>query len=255
MLRISIITPSFNQAAFIEQTIKSVLSQKYPNLEYWVIDGGSKDGTIDILKRHSHKLKWVSQRDSGQTNAINKGLQKVNGDVVGYLNSDDLLTKDSLKTIASYFSKKNVDWLIGDYQIIDEKGMQIKKQQFIEVYKRFLLKNYSIKNLIRFNNFIPQPSTFWSKKALKTAGLLDESLVYAMDYEYWLRLASCGFEPLIVGDLLSRFRLHHESKSGSQRQKMLTEAYQVISRYTHKPFDRATHALHAYLMRFIYQFV
>ena len=254
MKKISIITPSFNQGKFIKQTIDSVLSQKYQNLEYIVVDGGSTDETIDILKSYEKKIKWTSQKDKGQTHAINKGLKKASGDILCYLNSDDLLTKGSLNIVAKEFSQKNTDWLIGDYQIIDHKGKRLRKQSFIESYKRFLLKHYSPGLLKIANNFIPQPSTFWSREAFKKVGLFNQDLKYTMDYDYWLRMSKL-FKPTIITKVLSKFRLHHDSKSSTERKSMLKEAQKVSQNHGSRGFTLGLHSIHSMLTLTAYKLI
>lgn len=254
MLKISIITPSFNQGEYIAKTIDSVLSQNYPNLEYYVVDGGSTDNTVEILKSYGDRIKWVSQIDTGQTNAINWGLKKISGDIISYLNSDDLLLPNSLQVISDTFDSNKCEWLIGDYQIIDSQGRRVKKHAIVEKYKHLLLAHFSRNLLLTVNNFLPQPSTFWSKKAFKKIGLFDESLHYTMDYDYWLRLSK-EFKPLIVQREFSQFRLHSQSKSVSGRVKMFEEELRVMEKHRPNLFQRHTHRLHSFVSLFIYRVI
>jgi len=122
--RLSVVTPSYQQAAFLEETIRSVLLQGHPDLEYWVVDGGSTDGSVEIIEKYAPWLAgWVSERDQGQTDAINKGLRRVTGQVVAYLNSDDVYARDAFHVVASQFTgPAKVDWLIGVTEMIDEVG-------------------------------------------------------------------------------------------------------------------------------------
>lgn len=249
--KISIITPSYNQGKFIGETIDSVLSQNYKNLEYIVIDGGSTDKTIKILKSYGSEIKWISKKDRGQAHAINKGLKQATGDILCYLNSDDLLVKNSLNIVAKEFNKDNTNWLIGDYQIIDQKGSRIRNQSFIESYKRFLLKHYSPSLLKIANNFIPQPSTFWSRDAFEKVGIFNQNLKYTMDYDYWLRM-SAFFKPTIITNKLSKFRLHDNSKSTTDRKNMLKEAQEVAKNHGLSNLNLIFHKLHSLLVQIMY---
>lgn len=137
--KISIITPSYNQANYIEDTILSVLSQDYPNLEYIIIDGGSDDGTLEILKKYDKKLKIISEKDSGQTNAINKGMKISTGDIISYLNSDDMYLPGTLKTVGCRFTNyHDVKWITGRCRIIDNRGIAIRS--IITTWKNLWLK-------------------------------------------------------------------------------------------------------------------
>lgn len=252
MLKISLITPSFNQGQFIKATIDSVLSQKYQNLEYWVVDGGSTDNTISILKSYGKKINWISQKDDGQTSAINWGLSKCTGDIIGFINSDDLLLPFSLEKVGLVFEKKQCDWLIGNYAIIDTNGQLYKKHTIVEKYKQFLLKHFSKNLLLSVNNFIPQPSTFWSKKAFRKVGFLDETLHYTMDYDYWLRLAKY-FKPVVKDQHLSQFRIHPQSKSMSNRKKMLSEELLVAKKQSLSFTQQCIHQMHTLVVAMLYK--
>ncbi len=227
--KISVITPSFNQGNFIAETIDSVLSQGYKNLEYWIIDGGSKDDTIPVLKRYGKKIQWMSKKDNGQTDAINKGMEKVTGDIVTYLNSDDILLPGSIEKIADFFSTNpDIFWTTGMCKIINEKGKEIRK--LITLYKNFWLKYFRNSVSLSVVNFISQPATFWRRETVKSVGLFDTSLYYTMDYDYWLRMSriyKLGF----IDDYLASFRLHDESKSSKNVKKLFDEGYEVVKEH------------------------
>jgi glycosyltransferase involved in cell wall biosynthesis len=240
--KISIITPSFNQGQFIEETIQSVLSQKYPNLEYWVIDGGSTDNTLQILKKYEKKIHWLSEKDNGQTDAINKGLQKCTGEIIGYLNSDDLYTPGTLQTVGQYFlSHPTAMWLTGNYLIIDENGTII--QSFVVWYKE-LLRHFPSSTVLAVANFISQPSTFWRKEAVTQAGLFDTALQYCMDYEYWMRLYQ-NYSLVVLPNTFSKFRIHKQSKGGSRFTEQFLEEQKVVERYFSNKLILLLHKLHA----------
>ena len=251
---ISIITPSLNQGKFIEETILSVLSQDYPCLEYLVMDGGSSDNTIMVLEKYSEKIKWISEPDSGQTNAINKGFQLTNGSVVGYLNADDILLPGSLWEIAKTFTDHpDTMWVTGKCRIINEKNNEIRK--LITGYKN-ILRWFGGFSLLVMTNYISQPSTFWRREVLAEAGFLDENLHYVMDYEYWLRLYS-RYSPVFIPDYLASFKIHQSSKTTStgHRNVYIEEEKYVIRRHTRSRFLLLLHNVHRLLMTWAYAFI
>ena len=177
-LKISIVTPSYNQGQFIEQTIQSVLNQDYKNYEHIIIDGGSTDNTIDILKKYNH-LQWISEKDSGQSNAINKGFSMAKGEIFAWLNSDDFYEENIFQSIADYFmGHKTCNFLYGDITYVDRNGKKAFEIKGEEITFESLLKN---PDLIR------QPSFFWKKKNFVENGGLDESLDLVMDYDLFLK--------------------------------------------------------------------
>ena len=177
---VSIVTPSYNQGAFLEQTVRSVLLQGYPNLEYIVIDGGSTDESISILRKYDPWLSyWVSESDRGQSDAINKGFARANGEILGWLNSDDLYEPNALSLIVAYFSNTpDCDLLYGNGWYIDEKGHKRRPCYWIKPYERRLLLTF---------NFILQPAAFWRRSLWERAGELDISQHWAMDWDWFLR--------------------------------------------------------------------
>lgn len=252
--KISIVTPSLNQGKFIEETILSVLSQDYPCLEYLVMDGGSSDNTLKVLEKYSDNIKWVSEADKGQTDAINKGLRLTDGSIVGYLNADDLLSPGSLWRVAEAFTRHpGVMWVTGRCRIIDGKNNEIRKP--ITGYKNFLLKLGGFPLLV-MTNYISQPSTFWRRDALEEVGFLDESLHFVMDYDYWLRLYS-RYPPMFIRDYLASFKIHPMSKTTStgHRDVYIEEERRVIRRYTRSRWLLLLHDLHRLLMTGAYSVV
>jgi len=184
--KITIITPSFNQGQFIEKTILSILSQDYPNLEYFVIDGGSSDNTLQILEKYTERLTWISEPDRGQTDAINKGLRRATGDIVAYLNSDDLLSPNTLLEVGAIFAARpQTVWVTGQCLIVDENGREVRR--LITMYKNILLRLRSF-SLLLIMDYISQPATFWRRNIIEEIGMPNEKLHYVMDYEFWLRL-------------------------------------------------------------------
>jgi glycosyltransferase involved in cell wall biosynthesis len=249
--KISLITPSLNQGQYIKQTIHSVLSQDYLNIEYIVVDGCSTDNTIDVLKNFSGKIRWVSEKDNGQTDAINKGLRMASGDIVGYLNADDLLLPGTLSRVAQLFTENpEAMWVTGQCRIIDEDGGEIRR--LITAYKNVWLRFHSRSSLI-VTDYISQPSTFWRASVISDLGYLDETLHYAMDYEYWLRLYA-KYPLVFIPEYLAAFRIHTQSKNTNAGHKdvYINEEKKIIKKYTGSFFLQALHDLHRWLMTTAY---
>jgi glycosyltransferase involved in cell wall biosynthesis len=228
-MRVTILTPSFNQALFLRPAIYSVLEQQGDfELNLIVIDGGSTDGTVDLLQSSQDtRLNWTTGPDRGQADAINRGLQAADGDIIGWLNSDDLYLPGALATVARAFANPQTQWLAGRCQIINETGNVIRSA--IAAYKDRRLARYSYRKLLR-ENFIAQPAVFWRRSLSQQVGPLDESLHYTMDYDLWLRLGRIA-DPLIVDQVLAQFRLHSASKSGKLNRAQFDEGFAVASRY------------------------
>jgi len=210
--KISIVIPSYNQGNFIEDTLCSVLDQNYPALELIVIDGGSTDATLEILKRYEDKLAYVvSEPDRGQTHAINKGLEKITGELWSYLNSDDLLLPGSLKTIADVYKATSAPWIAGISEMFDENGGR--------GYIRPIMPDSKFNYLAPWNRngnyFLPCSNvSFMSKEVISKIGLFDESLHFSMDIEYYIRaIFEAGYVPCFVDNLLGKWRWHNESKT------------------------------------------
>jgi len=244
---ISIVTPSLNQGSFIEATINSVLSQQYPRLEYIIADGGSTDNTLNVLKKYSDHLQWYSKKDKGQTEAINTGIRKTTGELVAYLNADDILLPGALLTIAEIFTQNaEVQWLTGRCRIIDENGKAIRS--LIMLYKNLFLYSRSYHGLL-VTNYISQPATFWRRSLLEVCGLLDEDLHYVMDYEYWLRLWQIT-PPFVLHKDLAGFRIQSNSKttSAGHLERYIEEEKRIIARHGRSRYWSFMHALHRLLM-------
>jgi glycosyltransferase involved in cell wall biosynthesis len=249
--KISIITPTLNQASFIEETILSVLSQDYPNLEYFIIDGGSVDGTPDIVKKYSEKLNFISEPDDGQVDAINKGMKLISGDIIGFINSDDLYLPNSFNYVRDFFSSHPEAKIItGKCKNIDISGNETR--ELIKHYKNFWLK-IGTTNSLKVTNFISQPSTFWRADLVKNIGYFNREYRYAFDYEYWLR-ASQYYKIHFVDEYLASFRVYSKSITGSNSKKQFEEEQQVASNYANS-FYKALHKLHSSLSYLLYSYV
>lgn len=205
--KISVVTPSFNQGRYIEQTIQSVLAQNYPHFEHIVIDGGSTDGTIDVLRRYPH-LTWVSEPDKGQTDALNKGLRMASGDIIAWINSDDYYLEGAFQRVAAEFRDNPATHLVlGDCLWFYEGS-----DRTIKVVNR----TKTFEDIIRYWDdwIIPtQPSVFFKRSLLDKVGFFDVSLNMAMDYEFWLRAAKHN-DLVHIPQILSAYRFHDASKSG-----------------------------------------
>ncbi len=249
--KISIITPSYNQARFIDQTIQSVLNQDYPNLEYIVMDGGSTDGTIEILKKYNKKIKWISEKDRGQTDAINKGLQLITGEIIGYLNSDDLLESNCLGNISGFFdSNPKVYWVSGKCRIINALGD--RSRNFVVYYKNICLKHLRFRNTLYVSNYISQPATFWRKELVESIGFFNESYHLSMDYDYWLR-AFKKYKLGYIDDYLASFRIHESSKGSRSLNDQLDESYEIAKKYTSAELFLKLHRLHDIISSYLYK--
>jgi glycosyltransferase involved in cell wall biosynthesis len=228
-MKISLVTPSFNQARYIERTIDSVLSQQGDfDLEYRVIDGASTDGTLDILKRYDGRVEWISERDRGQVDAINKGLARATGDVVGWLNSDDVLMPGALARVAAAFdARPEREWLHGRCVIIDEHDRVVRR--WVSAYKHFRARHHTFENLLT-ENYISQMTAFWRRTAHAEIGYLDPAIRFAFDYDLFVRLAARG-EPIYVDDPLACFRWYETSKSGGGFAVQMRETNEIAARY------------------------
>lgn len=242
--KISIIIPSYNKAKFVKETLNSIIDQKYPDLEVIIQDGGSTDGTLEIIKRfakrYSKIISWESKKDKGQTDAINKGLKKANGEVIAYLNADDIYKKGTLNKVGKYFAKyPNTLWVAGKGETVDEKGR--KTLEWVTDYKNYLLKlnNY---DLLLMVNYPMQPSVFLSRKACRKYGPFT-GRNNIMEYDFWLKLGKKEM-PKIINSYLSSFRLHKESISMRDFKKTLLEDERIARRYTGNPVIIGLHKLH-----------
>lgn len=220
---VSVVTPSYNQGAFIRSTIETVLTQDYPNIEYWVIDGGSTDSTLAILREYEHdrRFHWISERDKGQSDAINKGWSRCQGEIVTWLCSDDLYCPGAIRTQVDYLrANPDVDIVYGDALVIDVSGRELRT---------YTARRFSQYELLRIC-FIPQVTTFLRHHLIERVGIVDPSLHYAMDYDYWLRASLRGkiaYRPGVV----AKYRLHETSKTVADSTRFFPEIERVIDRF------------------------
>jgi len=216
---VSIITPSFNQAAYLEATILSVLEQDYPNIEYIVIDGGSKDGSVEILQKYDDRISyWVSEHDAGQTDAINKGFAHASGEIFAWINSDDLYQPGAIAdAVAALQARPELGLVYGDADFINEQGDWVGK---------FAAAPTNLKRLRRGYVHIPQQATFFRSRLWSMVGPLDPSFFFAMDYDLWVRIASLA--PLgYVRRTWASFRLHGDAKTSASADRCWPEMLRV----------------------------
>ena len=212
-MKVTIVTPSYNQGKFIKRTIDSVLSQGVDDLEYIVMDGGSNDETVDILKSYGDKLIWKSEKDKGQTDAVNKGIRASHGDIIGWLNSDDIYYPGAVKKVLEVFeTRPEVNVVYGNaYHIAEDDS--IIEEYYTEDFDYERLKDIC---------FICQPSLFFRKKVEDKYGYLDDKLQYCMDYDYWLRLGK-GEKFYRLNDFIAGSRLYEDNKTLGARRKVHEE--------------------------------
>lgn len=255
-MKISIVTPSYNQAQFLAQTIESVISQKGDfEIEYIIADGGSTDNSAEIIQKYDLRLRensfpikcknvkliWWSKKDKGQSSAINIGLKKATGDIIAYINSDDYYLDNTFTKVLSEFAKRpDSCWSTGYCRVVDDKSQEIQK--YITNYKKWWLDHYSYNKLL-ITNFICQPATFWKREITQKCGLIDESLNYTMDYDYWLRIGR-KHQPVIIKEPLACFRVYSKSKMGAGFQHALKSDLIVARRNTDNRLIIFLHSTH-----------
>lgn len=221
--KISIVTPSLNQGQFIEETIRSVLAQGYTNLEYIIIDGGSNDGSVDIIKKYEKWLTyWVSEPDRGQSHAINKGFNLSKGEIVAWINSDDIYLPGIFEKLYKVFDQ-GADMVFGDCHVVNEDKKIIKIRNVPQVF--------DVDHLILQGNFIMQPSAFLRKTVFEDVGGLDESLEFAMDYDLWIRIG-LKYKVKRIDVYLSCLRKHPHAKTyESNNPKQYHENLKIRKKY------------------------
>ncbi len=227
---VSIITPSFNQGKFIRETIESVLSQDYENIEYFIIDGGSTDETVDILKEYSNRIIYVSEPDEGQADAINKGIRRAKGEIIGWLNSDDTYEPCAIsKMVETFLYNPEVDVVYGKANHILESG------EFLEPYPT---EDFDYRILAE-RCFICQPAAFFKKKCVTEVGLLNKDLQLCMDYDLWVRLGK-KYRFIYINDVLANSRIYSDNKTFSRRGEVFIECLNMLtSHYRYVPLISA----------------
>jgi glycosyltransferase involved in cell wall biosynthesis len=220
------VTPSFNQVDFLERTIKSVLEQEYPELQYIVQDGGSEDGTVAVLEKYSNRLShWESAKDTGQAHAINLGFTNATGEIMAYLNSDDLLLPGTLHYVAHYFSKHaDVDVVYGHRVLIDENDREVG---------RWVLPPHD-DHVLSWADYIPQETLFWRRAIWqKAGGCVDEGLRFAMDWDLLLKFRDTGAKFVRLPRFLGAFRVHSQQKSSKELEDLGREEMGQLRKRCH----------------------
>ncbi|MBW8457604.1 MAG: glycosyltransferase [Thiobacillus sp.] len=219
--RISIVVPSFNQGRFIGKTLRSIIDQQYPNLELIVVDGGSTDNTLCVIKQYeAHLAWWVSEPDSGQAAAINKGFIRSTGDIMAWINSDDLVAPGAFYQVADYLIKHPETQVVyGDRILINEECLEIG---------RWILPRHS-NRVLKWVDFVPQETLYWTRKAWNLVGAqLDEKLRFAMDWDFLLRLSEKQINIQHLPIFLGLFRVHQNQKTSSQMSSIGQQEIQMI---------------------------
>jgi len=228
--RITVITPSFNQAPFLEATIQSVLSQEYPNLQYAIVDGGSTDGSAEIIERYRDRLDFVViEPDDGQSSAINKGFARADGKILAWLCSDDMYTPGALRSVGRFFADHpKAHWVIGHCRHVDPQGNLLEPSP-----ARGVEANPTLADLLlgREGICFPQPGSFWHRTIQEQAGPINPMLHYQMDYDLWCRFLLAGHRPKLLDRELAFYRLHELSKTCSVPHRFLRERIRLRSHY------------------------
>jgi glycosyltransferase involved in cell wall biosynthesis len=218
-MKVSIVTPSFNQGQFIERTLRSVASQSGAEFEHVVFDGGSSDNTVEILKRFIPPVRWVSRKDDGQTDAVNQGIRATDGEVIGWLNSDDIYYPGAIACVAAFFeAHPDIDLVYGMADHIDLDD---------HAFESYPTEPFDLERLKEFC-FVCQPAVFFRRRVVEKYGLLDESLHYCMDYEYWLRLGKGGARFAYLEEKLAGSRLYAENKTLGARVEVHREINDML---------------------------
>lgn len=243
--KISIVIPSYNKVDYIGETLQSIVDQKYKNLEVIIQDPGSSDGSLRVIEKYVKKypkvFKLCKEKDKGQLDAINKGLKKASGNILTYVNADDVYEPGAFSAVGEYFSKTpKTAWLAGMGRVINDKGKEIAKS--VTVYKNLLLL-VNIYPFLLVTNYLIQPSVFLSKNAWKKYGPFRGRTKFIMEYEMWLRIAKDQM-PSILNHELSSFRIPQKSISRDEFEKTLSADLEIVKKHTKSSVILLLHKLH-----------
>lgn len=218
---VSIVTPSYNKGSFIEGTILSVMNQTYPHIEHIVVDGGSTDGTVDILQKYDNVITWVSEPDKGQSDAVNKGWRRAHGQIVAYLNADDTYMPRAVETVVNFLNDNpDVGMVYGECNIIDECG---------EIIGKYPAEEFDMGKMLCARCVVPQPAAFIRREVLDDVGYLDTGLDMAMDYDLWIRIG-LKFKVAFILQVLASFRLYPSGKSLSQTHQFWPDVLAIVDK-------------------------
>ena len=228
-MKVSVVTPSYQQGQFIERTLQSVAIQSGPEIEHVVFDGGSTDGTVEILKQFSPSVRWISKKDRGQTDAVNQGICATDGEIIGWLNSDDIYYPGAIARVVEYFQfHPEIDVVYGQADHIDLQD---------QAFEPYTTESWKFKRL-QETCFICQPALFFRRRVTEKNGLLNESLTYCMDYEYWLRLGKAGVRFGYLKEKLAGSRLYADNKTLGARLKVHKEINDMFKKLFGRVPDR-----------------
>lgn len=229
--KITVVTPSFNQGKFIEDTILSVIGQAYPNLEYIIMDGGSTDETVEIIKKYESKIDfWVTEKDKGQADAINKGFKKATGDILCWLNSDDYFLPGTLHYVGQQLKKENKEVLFGNCFHFVDPGTRSYGSNVGKYFNEIDLEKF---------DFVIQPASFWTREVWETVGELNLSYNFVFDWEWFIRAKRAGIHFSPKDRYLAAYRLHAGHKSGTGGSKRTEEVLDIYKHYNSSPFYKA----------------
>ena len=240
--KISIVVPSYNKAKFIELTLKSIFTQNYDNFEVIIQDGGSTDGSLQIIKRFAKKypIIWESKKDKGQFDAVNKGMRKATGEILTFINADDCYKPGALLAVSKAYTKNpNSLWFAGKGIVVNEKGKE--KARAVTWYKNLLLSLNS-KFFLLVTNYLIQPSVFFTKEAYKKHGPFTGTSDFITEYNFWLKLGHVSM-PTVINKNISEFRIEPNTKTKRMFKKLLFEDMKIIKKYTKNPIILILHEL------------
>jgi glycosyltransferase involved in cell wall biosynthesis len=246
---VSIVIPSYNKVKYIEKTLQSIVTQKNANFEVIIQDGGSTDGTLDIIKKYAKKyanlISYVSKKDGGQLDAINKGLKKAKGDIVTFINADDEYELGALETVTGYFTENpNALWFVGKCSIVNDSNQEIAK--FWTLCKNILLKINLYSLLLFTSNYVSQPSTFVTKKAYQKYGPFTGNKKFVYEYDMWLTLGKIVM-PVVIDKYLSKFRISEDNISSVIYNDLFDMDIKVVKKHSRNKIFVYSHSINNYV--------
>jgi glycosyltransferase involved in cell wall biosynthesis len=224
---VTVVTPCLNQARFLEEAVRSVLEQDYPRIEHIVVDGGSTDGSVEILRRYDH-VRWISEQDKGQSDALRKGFALARGEIYGWLNADDMYLPGAVSAAVARLKSGVYGLVYGGYRVVHENG---------EAAFEIPAHPFDFEMLLDAKNFVPQPSAFFTREAYEAVSGVDARYHYAMDYDLWVRIGR-RFQVGVIDGMLSCFRFQSESKSVTAADRFYPEMRKISRRNGGRFFSR-----------------
>lgn len=246
---ISIVIPSYNKAKYIQKTLDSIVSQNYQNFEVIIQDGGSTDGTLEVIKKYAAKypssIRYVSKKDSGQLDAINTGLKKAEGDIVTFINADDIYEEGAFESVVGhYIENPDALWFVGKCKIVNEKDDEIAK--FWTICKNILLKLNSYFLLLLTSNYMSQPSVFMTKKAYQKYGPFSGNKKFVYEYDMWLTIGKVAM-PSVINKYLSKFRISEDNISSVVYNDLFEMDLKVVKKHSQNKIFVYAHKFNNYL--------